>query len=146
MTPRICILQTRSTAAMLGASKLLVKPAAASYIRISYGKHLDDISALREALGIKPSRRSETVDISPEPTNMASLLSSMSVITKPKEILPASGVIQKVRAGLAYYEWTFFYSRLLPPELQYLTSQDRSTAPLHLHPCILVSLYPCILA
>jgi hypothetical protein len=47
----------------------------------------------------------------------------MKVITKPASQLSSGrqGIMQKVREqGLAYYEWSFLYSRLLPPELQYL--------------------------
>ena len=51
-----------------------------------------------------------------------SLLSSMEVMSPPALRGKSVGLMERARGvGLAYYEWSFFYDRLLPPELVYLT-------------------------
>jgi len=136
---------------MLGASKLLVRPAASNYLKLFYGNRLDELSALRTALGLKPrSRVAKFFDFFPqneiffesEKQSTNKLISSMPVISRPsnnaKTVKDIGATVHEGvltlktgrRAGLgpnalAYYEWSFLYNRLLPSELQYLTRVDK---------------------
>ena len=114
---------------MLCSSKILVRPAFSDSLKMFYSQQLNGLQGLRNLLGLAPAPPKSEDDkikfnlfpeIKPKasPSNI-SLLTSMSVISNKRS--SEVGIIEKVREpGLAYYEWGFLYSRLLPPELQYL--------------------------
>ena len=107
-----------STSRVLGRSGPM---ASLGPLKFTFCSHPEGVQTLRSKLDLKvPSSTIEQHTTSASPS--LSLLSSMEVMAPPPLKGKSVGLIERAReAGLAYYEWSFFYDRLLPPELAYLT-------------------------
>jgi len=107
-----------STIKVLGhsASRTCLRP-----LKFTFCSYPEGVQTLRSKLDLKVQRGPKKSNPAANPS--LSLLSSMEVMAPPVTLRGKSaGLVERAReAGLAYYEWSFFYDRLLPPELTYLT-------------------------
>ena len=99
-------------------SRALGRSASLGPIKVAFCSYPEGVQTLRSKLDVDVKT---TPKSKPAPSPSLSLLSSMEVITRPSRV-KSWGLTERAReAGLAYYEWSFFYDRPLPPELTYLT-------------------------
>ena len=107
-----------STTRVLGCS---APRASLGPLKFTFCSYPEGVQTLKSKLDTKVQSLTKKQNTVANPS--LSLLSSMEVMTPPLTLRGKSaGLMERAReAGLAYYEWSFFYDRLLPPELTYLT-------------------------
>jgi len=86
--------------------------------QLSYCRAPDEAHSLRALLSRRqPPSPAPNASLAPSTT---SLVASMEVVGRAPGPRRASLGARARAPGLAYYQWAFLYSRLLPPEVQYL--------------------------